>query len=714
MSLDSNSPASDVEYVVEDDSTPVFSPDPFVPTPSAFERAVSLCQIFLPRVQFAPIGDDSVEITIPTSFIPHVLAVTQGFDKSPVLLTLTLILLENRFPGPGRLSNCANPVYGAVFPGRALVGQAAVDFFAPSYRPKREYRSLVYVMEPVGIADDWKVAILASEGFSVERSAHALGLTGNQLEMAREFLLTSVLTESRWKPQLPEVEFCESALLYFILEITEAIFRLQTHCFVCGEPLGLTVLRPSLCNKAICFFGATEIGLCSSVVTEIKRDPVVADFLVSLASAAFGTKWFNPPLPPQLEPQASSFFQKCPAMSHLEQFNSDAAIRDAIGKEHYEILRFILLSNRSTIVQLPAQLKMGECGESAEQLLCINAIPEMEVAFRRKAHGNSVWLWHGSTASRWHSILHTGLRDLGNTTDRTHAGASTFGPGVYQSHLSEVSISYAGGENPGVQARNTVSYANSRFGNRLLVLALCENVPGPLLRQVAQSEWTQQESDGLIVRGLFVVKQTFNWDLVQRPPSRVPTLQHCLRYLAERMAETRSIVTHRPPSRGSEGRKEARNVMEGPGMERQPTSGQAVTPIGYSDPSQQAPIGYSVFPQQVPVSYFGSPRQPVVGHSATQHNRFAWTAGPRGGDNTDVRTRGRLGRRPTRTRGRGGTGGEQWNGEHPREAQDGGTRNDGTDPSPQRGLRRRVGLGPHSQRTRGRGRTGGYQWDGAS
>jgi hypothetical protein len=377
------------------------------------------------------------------------------------------------------------------------------------------------------------------------------------MEKAREFLLTGVLSVDRWKPQLPDAAFADSALLYFILEITEAIFKLQTHCFVCGAPLGLSVLRPSLCDKKICFFAATEIGLCSSVATEIKSDPVVADFLVSLASAAHGTKWFNPPLPEQLEPHAKSFFKKCPAMSFFNGMRSDAEIVDAIGKEHYDILRFILLSNRSTIVELSARLKMPESGEAAEQLLCVNAIPELELAFKQKAHGKSIWLWHGSTASRWHSILHTGLRDLGSTPDQINGGASYFGPGVYQSQFSSLSIGYAGSQNPTLGAQNAISYANSRFGNNLLVMALCENVPGPNLRQVAHDEWTQQEPDGLLVRALFIVKQTFEWNLVEKPPSRVPNLRDCVRFFAERMAGVESFETHERPSEPSDGRKRA-------------------------------------------------------------------------------------------------------------------------------------------------------------
>jgi hypothetical protein len=228
-----------------------------------------------------------VDITLPTSFIPELLASINGLDKHPILLTLSLALLENTFSGAGRVFDISNPLMGVLFRGRILITKAAAHFFSSSYRPRREYRSAVYVMEPLGIARDGEIAALASEGFSIAAASRALRLTGNDIGRAREFLLTSVLGATRWAPTLPEVPFEQSALFFFVLEVIEAICDLQRRCCMCGDPLGISVLRPSLCDAEVCFFGATELGLYANVV---------ADFLVSLASSAQNTKWFTPPI----------------------------------------------------------------------------------------------------------------------------------------------------------------------------------------------------------------------------------------------------------------------------------------------------------------------------------------------------------------------------------------------------------------------------------
>jgi hypothetical protein len=116
-----------------------------------------------------------------------------------------------------------------------------------------------------------------------------------------------------------------------------------------------------------------------------------------------------------------------------------------------------------------------------------------------------------------------------------NGGASFYGPGVYQSHLASVSISYAGSVNQWVGSGNAVAYRNSQFHAGLQVLALCENVPGVALKQVAPTEWTQQDLTGLVVRSLMIVKQPFEWDVVQQPPVKIPSVEDCLGCIAEKL-----------------------------------------------------------------------------------------------------------------------------------------------------------------------------------
>jgi hypothetical protein len=181
-------------------------------------------------------------------------------------------------------------------------------------------------MEPQGIANDTLIALLASEGFSIESAARALSLTANTISAARDFLKTPHLSDT-FSPLT--IAYHECPLYYFILEVVEAIFSLTESCCVCGAPLGLSVLRPSLCDDPVCFFGATELILDAGVGLEIRRDPVVADFLVALASAAYGTKWFHPSLPAKLQAHAATFFNDLPPMRALGGYGTDEAIAAA-------------------------------------------------------------------------------------------------------------------------------------------------------------------------------------------------------------------------------------------------------------------------------------------------------------------------------------------------------------------------------------------------
>jgi hypothetical protein len=301
------------------------------------------------------------------------------------------------------------------------------------------------------------------------------------------------------------------------------------HCEICGDALGVSVVKPALCDKPICFLSVSSIDVGASVTTELRRDPFVADFLICLASSSYGSKFFVPPLPGDLDKAAAQFFAELPDVDALARFHSDRDLAESIGNDFYEILCFVLASNRAHLVHLPDSLKIKECATNTDQMLCITAAPERELAFqKKKAEQGNAWLWHGSCVSRWHSILHTGLQDLGKSPDRRHMGSDTFGPGIYQSQFASTSIAYS---MSGGDPVNTHRFKNSRFPKVMTVLALVENVKGDLLKQVAPVEWTQRDLDGIIVRCLLIVKSQFKWDVSVNPPQFVPDFRDCLSHI---------------------------------------------------------------------------------------------------------------------------------------------------------------------------------------
>jgi hypothetical protein len=487
---------------------------------------IMTCRTYFPRLQFTQHGCNDIEIIVPTSILPRHLAVVNRFHESTTLLECRFSLCGS-FQIPCRSVTMSNPVYGSFFPGRCLVLQTFATVLSASYRPTGPYRceSLIFECDEI---DSFHLQALLSEGYSESAASEALRLTHDNLMAARNFLFSGVLI---CDSPLTNISHHDYPLFYLVLEIVESFFKLFDHCSVCGKDLEVSGVKPSLCDSPVCFFSVAEIGLHASVMSELRRDLFVADFLVCLASTAYRTKFFVPPLPDQLNGSAISFFAGLPPMATLAQCANDTALRTMIGVQHYEILRFILTSNRAHLVHLPDCLKISECAHNTEQLLCVTAAPERELAFRKKKGDTaSAWLWHGSTATRWHSILHTSLQDLGKSPDRTHLGADTFGPGVYQSHLSSVSIWYCAGQSFG--ASNAHLYKSSVLPASLTVLALVENIKGPLLNQVADVEWTQKDLDGLVVRCLLIVKKEFEWNLVQKPPAKVPTLDECLDWFA--------------------------------------------------------------------------------------------------------------------------------------------------------------------------------------
>lgn len=282
-----------------------------------------------------------------------------------------------------------------------------------------------------------------------------------------------------------------------------------------------------VCDRDACNFCFTEIGVSSNIIGEIKRDPLVNDLLISLASTTYDTKFFNPCPPKVYMNHLSHFFNNLPSMHTLaNQCQNDAELQQFITKEYFDILKFLILANKSHIIALEdPSLKITECSESTIQFLLTIATPEFEKAFqiKKKKYGNK-YLWHGSNVVRWYSILHNGLKDLGRTVDRVHAGP-IYGDGIYQSNLSSYSFPYS---YVGVNR-----YKNSTLPNNLQVLSLTENAKTPGLNHPIEFEYTQTDERACIIRCLMVVKNNFSWDIVKNPPKYIPSLNDVLRSMTK-------------------------------------------------------------------------------------------------------------------------------------------------------------------------------------
>jgi poly [ADP-ribose] polymerase 6/8 len=297
-------------------------------------------------------------------------------------------------------------------------------------------------------------------------------------------------------------------------------------------------VKPLICSAPLCNFQYEEIGVGMSVIAEIKRDPAVADLLVSVFSAAVGTQFLTPAPPNYNQAEAEQILANLPAMTELvSKYQDDKALSATISPAGVRLLRWILCSNRSHLMSLPPAQRLAQF-PSQHQFMAILSSPEKEDVFNAlKARVGSMYLWHGSGSSRWHSIIRNGLKNATGTA--LMACGAALGPGIYLARDAATSCGYSGaGAN---------KYAKSIYGASLRVLSLCEIAKVSATEQtitlargsggqvvcngfLKDHGWahTLTMEDACVVRFLMVGQENFTADVVASPPNPVPTLKDVL------------------------------------------------------------------------------------------------------------------------------------------------------------------------------------------
>jgi hypothetical protein len=137
-------------------------------------------------------------------------------------------------------------------------------------------------------------------------------------------------------------------------------------------------VKPLICDSPGCIFRYQEIGVGMSVIAEIKRDPAVADLSVSVFSAPIGTPFLTPAPPSYDQAQAQQLLQKLPSMAELvSKYKDDSALSDVISPPGLRLLRWILCSNRSHLMSLPADKRLPQF-PSQHQFMAILPSPEKD------------------------------------------------------------------------------------------------------------------------------------------------------------------------------------------------------------------------------------------------------------------------------------------------------------------------------------------------
>ncbi|KAK8847148.1 Poly [ADP-ribose] polymerase 6 [Tritrichomonas musculus] len=124
-------------------------------------------------------------------------------------------------------------------------------------------------------------------GYNELQSKKALSNCQDNLEKSIHLLRTGEYEFSKEEMKDSNlVKYDENPLIYLILGIVDKIFDLQDHCSICGDPIP-RCLKPTSCEKKICYTQFSSIGFGASVIQEIKRDTKVADLLFFFSYTTF-------------------------------------------------------------------------------------------------------------------------------------------------------------------------------------------------------------------------------------------------------------------------------------------------------------------------------------------------------------------------------------------------------------------------------------------
>jgi poly [ADP-ribose] polymerase 6/8 len=536
-----SSPSSDGEVVIEDDvAADTTYMDFSSPAPSALLAEVAATYSALIYDSPARYEGGRFDLSLPRDFLPLSLQAVYGFIVHEHLLEISLVISGSDWRRKPELCDVRHPVLGRSYVGSVLVASVLESFFSASYRPRREYRSQTFLLIPTGQASGRKVGHLVRLGFDKAQASKALIICKDNEQQAATFLLTGDLPPAHTQPI---VDYTTCPLLYLVFELADAFLDLPNHCCLCRAPMPPGV-KPSVCQKALCAFQASQIGVGMSVVQEIARDPLVADLVVSIFSAAVGTTFLTPAPPDLSQQEIVDILRALPAMSEITaRCRSDQDLIGLVGRgKAVELLRWIIISNRSHLISLPADLQLSEF-PCRQQFMALLSSPEAEEIFNGiKAKHGSCFLWHGSNGQRWHSIFRNGLKNATGTNLQVNGAA--FGPGIYFARNSSTSWGYS------CAAQN--NYRMSALGAQLQIISLCEvakispketsiSIPRKSGANIACTGFLKDHGwahtltmeQACVVRFL-MVGGSFHVDVLNKPPKEIPTLKHVL----ERSART--------------------------------------------------------------------------------------------------------------------------------------------------------------------------------
>jgi len=460
----------------------------------------------------------NIYFVIPNSILPLSTQSVTGFHKSKTLLEVEIQLNSFCWTEKPSIIIAKHPDYGTAYVGSSMVNEVFSSFFSQFYKPREGYRAVQYFLTHPGEPETYKHLILVQEGYDERMAAKALLLEKNDIDKARSFLNTGSKTTSSKNIGF---SYTECPLLYLALELCEAFIDIADHCIVCRDLLYEPGVKPTACSKELCQFSLSRIGVGNKVYQELERDPKAADLLIVVFSTAIDTSFLEPAPKDFSKAQMKSIINTLPSINEMiTRCHNDMELNELIGNNAMSLLRWILLSNPSQLISLDKTQALNDFATS-HQFLTLLSSPTKEDQFRKlkQKHG-SMYLFHGSSLDRWHSILRNGL--VNATGTKYFKNGSALGPGIYFARASQTSLGYS------QQGKN--EYKKSSFPQTMNIISLCEVAKTPELKDHGWAH-TLTNENAVIVRFAFI-DLTTNIDVISSPLRNIPSLNDVLQHLA--------------------------------------------------------------------------------------------------------------------------------------------------------------------------------------
>ncbi len=264
----------------------------------------------------------------------------------------------------------------------------------------------------------------------------------------------------------PDVQFCTgrpSRILYQIsrdlwrhlangfvsLEETynfviAALETLSCRCTVCGDSLGLQLLRSTTCKKA-CSIGLRRSSL-EVRLADLRQDPLVVDLLLAMvhavcSSSSTGRDTELLPGNPLRNGPTLRAIDNFPTTSSIRGVDDLAAMMHGLGRNTERLLSWMCTSYRGFLASARGSLKVPSM-PGVYQFVLVNASPEKEMAFDAHLHtASSEVVFHGTSLDRMYAILRDGLRIMSAGPLQKHG--AIHGSGIYVADEPRTAWSYA-------------------------------------------------------------------------------------------------------------------------------------------------------------------------------------------------------------------------------------------------------------------------------